>query len=194
MDAVDKQPESTARRQRAIDLRIEARLAFVSFGSIEEWFRCRVATGRRGPGGLAMKDGGLPPSRSGRRRRISMERLMKRSQVAEEAVALANQMNNAHVARLLSNTALANPIFWPGDIGMQSGTSQRRTALLTSAPENVLRELDTDPAFWCFVRDERHRFTRKRFRCSCQSEKRTLRASKRASILLQLRRRHRRAL
>jgi hypothetical protein len=37
MDAVDKQPESTAREQRAIDLRIEARLAFVSFGSIEEW-------------------------------------------------------------------------------------------------------------------------------------------------------------
>lgn len=37
MDAVDKQPFSTAREQRAIDLRIEARLAFVSFGSIEEW-------------------------------------------------------------------------------------------------------------------------------------------------------------
>src|SRR5256885_1986097 len=37
MNAVDKQPESTAREQRAIDLRIEARLAFVSFGSIEEW-------------------------------------------------------------------------------------------------------------------------------------------------------------
>jgi tetratricopeptide (TPR) repeat protein len=38
MDAVDKQPASTAREQRAIDLRIEARLAFVSFGSIEQWF------------------------------------------------------------------------------------------------------------------------------------------------------------
>lgn len=38
MDAVDKQPVSTAREQRAIDLRIEARLAFVSFGSIEQWF------------------------------------------------------------------------------------------------------------------------------------------------------------
>ena len=38
MDAVDKQPLSTAREQRAIDLRIEARLAFVSFGSIEQWF------------------------------------------------------------------------------------------------------------------------------------------------------------
>jgi class 3 adenylate cyclase/tetratricopeptide (TPR) repeat protein len=38
MDAVDKQPASTAREQRAIDLRLEARLAFVSFGSIEQWF------------------------------------------------------------------------------------------------------------------------------------------------------------
>ena len=38
MDAVDKQPASTAREQRAIDLRIEARIAFVSFGSIEQWF------------------------------------------------------------------------------------------------------------------------------------------------------------
>ena len=38
MEAVDKQPASTAREQRAIDLRIEARLAFVSFGSIEQWF------------------------------------------------------------------------------------------------------------------------------------------------------------
>jgi tetratricopeptide (TPR) repeat protein len=38
MDAVDKQPISIAREQWAIDLRIEARLAFVSFGSIEQWF------------------------------------------------------------------------------------------------------------------------------------------------------------
>ena len=38
MDSVDRQPASTAREQRAIDLRFEARLAFVSFGSIEQWF------------------------------------------------------------------------------------------------------------------------------------------------------------
>src|SRR5207245_578481 len=44
MQAVDKQPKSTLREQRAIDLRIEARLAFVSLGSIEEWF----ALGRDG--------------------------------------------------------------------------------------------------------------------------------------------------
>ncbi len=44
MKAVDRQPESTLREQRAVDLRLEARLAFVSFGNIEEWF----ALGRDG--------------------------------------------------------------------------------------------------------------------------------------------------
>jgi len=44
MDAVDKQPLSTAREQRAIDLRIDARLAFAPLGSIEQWFGlCRDA-------------------------------------------------------------------------------------------------------------------------------------------------------
>ena len=38
MDAVDKRPASTAREQRAIDLRIEARLAFATLGRIEQWF------------------------------------------------------------------------------------------------------------------------------------------------------------
>ena len=50
MDAVDKQPASTLREQRAIDLRIEARLAFVSLGSIEQWFGSwarRARGGRR---------------------------------------------------------------------------------------------------------------------------------------------------
>lgn len=39
MDSVDKLPASTAREQRAIDLRIEARLAFASLGNIEQWFK-----------------------------------------------------------------------------------------------------------------------------------------------------------
>jgi tetratricopeptide (TPR) repeat protein len=47
MDAVDKQPDSTAREQRAIDLRIEARLAFATLGRIEQWFSlCRDAEAR----------------------------------------------------------------------------------------------------------------------------------------------------
>jgi predicted ATPase/class 3 adenylate cyclase len=47
MDAVDKQPASTVREQRAIDLRIEARLAFATLGRMEQWFGlCRDAEAR----------------------------------------------------------------------------------------------------------------------------------------------------
>jgi len=44
IDAVDKLPYSIDREQRAIDLRFEARLAYISLGSIERWF----ALGRDG--------------------------------------------------------------------------------------------------------------------------------------------------
>jgi class 3 adenylate cyclase/tetratricopeptide (TPR) repeat protein len=44
MDAVDRQAESVAREQRAIDLRIESRVALGPFGKIQEWFGlCRDA-------------------------------------------------------------------------------------------------------------------------------------------------------
>jgi tetratricopeptide (TPR) repeat protein len=47
MDAVEKQPPSIEREQRAIDLRIEARLAYAPLGGIEEWFGlCRDAQAR----------------------------------------------------------------------------------------------------------------------------------------------------
>ena len=47
MDAVEKLPASSAREQRAIDLRIEARLTFAPLGSIEQWFGlCRDAEER----------------------------------------------------------------------------------------------------------------------------------------------------
>ena len=47
MDAVDKLPPSMAREQRAIDLRIEARLAFSPFGRTADWLRlCRDAEAR----------------------------------------------------------------------------------------------------------------------------------------------------
>lgn len=39
IDAVDRLPYSVEREQRAIDLRFEARLAFISLGDIEQWFR-----------------------------------------------------------------------------------------------------------------------------------------------------------
>jgi hypothetical protein len=66
MDAIDKQPISTVREQRAIDLRIEAgsrlfRSEASSNGS------ALVATVNCVPKKLAMKEGGLPRSRSGRR-------------------------------------------------------------------------------------------------------------------------------
>ena len=47
MDAVDKQAASTARERRAIDLRIEARMAFSPFGKTSEWLDlCRDAEAR----------------------------------------------------------------------------------------------------------------------------------------------------
>jgi tetratricopeptide (TPR) repeat protein len=47
MDAVDKLPDSVEREQQAIDLRIEARLAFGPLGSMEQWFGlCRDAEAR----------------------------------------------------------------------------------------------------------------------------------------------------
>jgi class 3 adenylate cyclase/tetratricopeptide (TPR) repeat protein len=47
MDAVEKLPASKAREQRAIDLRIEARMAFSPFGKTAEWLQlCRDAETR----------------------------------------------------------------------------------------------------------------------------------------------------
>ncbi|QWG14840.1 AAA family ATPase [Bradyrhizobium sediminis] len=47
IDAVDRLPDSVEREQRAIDLRIEARLALAPLGSIEQWFGlCRDAEAR----------------------------------------------------------------------------------------------------------------------------------------------------
>lgn len=47
IDAVDRLPYSIARERRAIDLRIEARLAFAPLGSMEQWFElCSDAEAR----------------------------------------------------------------------------------------------------------------------------------------------------
>lgn len=49
INAVDKLPDTVAREQQAIDLRIEARLAFAPLGSMEQWFGlCRDAEARSG--------------------------------------------------------------------------------------------------------------------------------------------------
>ena len=135
MDAVDKQPESTAREQRAIDLRIEARLAFVSFGSIQEWF-------------------GLGHDGEARSRKIGDEGRRLASiairaaalnfygtpyeaiAVAEQAVALANQMNDARWLGFVEY-GLGQSYFLAGRFRDAERHLAKATALFTSAPENV---------------------------------------------------------
>jgi class 3 adenylate cyclase/tetratricopeptide (TPR) repeat protein len=135
MDAVDKQPESTTREQRAIDLRIEARLAFVSFGSIEEWF------------GLG-RDGEARSSKIGdERRRLASIAIRAAAlnfygtpyeaiAVAEEAVALANQMNNSPWL-CFAEYGLGQSYFLAGRYRDAERHLAKATALLKSAPENV---------------------------------------------------------
>ena len=135
MDAVDKQPESTAREQRAIDLRIESRLAFVSFGSIEEWF------------GLG-QDGEARSKQIGDEgRRLASIAIRAAAlnfygtpyeaiAVAEEAVALANQMNNARWLGFVEY-GLGQSYFLAGRFRDAERHLAKAISLLTSAPENV---------------------------------------------------------
>ena len=135
MDAVDKQPESTSREQRAIDLRIESRLAFVSFGSIEEWF------------GLG-QDGEARSKQIGDEgRRLASIAIRAAAlnfygtpyeaiAVAEEAVALANQMNNARWLGFVEY-GLGQSYFLAGRFRDAERHLAKAISLLTSAPENV---------------------------------------------------------
>ena len=135
MDAVDKQPNSTAREQRAIDLRIEARLAFVSFGSIEEWF--------------ALGQDGEARSRQigDEARRLASIAIRAAAlnfygtpyeaiAVAEEAVALANQMDNSRWLGFVEY-GLGQSYFLAGRFRDAERHLAKAIALLTSAPENV---------------------------------------------------------
>jgi class 3 adenylate cyclase/tetratricopeptide (TPR) repeat protein len=135
MDAVDKQPESMAREQRAIDLRIEARLAFVSFGSIEEWF------------GLG-QDGEARSKQIGdEARRLACVAMRAAAlnfygtpyeaiAVAEEAVGLANQMNNGRWLGFVEY-GLGQSYFLAGRFRDAERHISKATELLTAAPENV---------------------------------------------------------
>ena len=135
MDAVDKQPESTAREQRAIDLRIEARLAFVSFGSIEEWF------------GLGQDGEARSREIGDEGRRLASIAIRAAAlnfygtpyeaiAVAEEAVALANQMNNARWLGFVEY-GLGQSYFLAGRFRDAERHLAKAIALLTSAPDNV---------------------------------------------------------
>lgn len=135
MDAVDKQPDSTAREQRAIDLRIEARLSFVSFGSIEEWFELgrdgearslKIGDERRRLASIAIRAAALNFHAT------PYEAIA----VAEEAVALANQMNSATWLSFVEY-GLGQSYFLAGRYRDAERHLAKATALLTKAPENV---------------------------------------------------------
>jgi len=135
MDAVDKQPASIAREQRAIDLRIEARLAFVSFGSIEQWF------------GLG-RDGEARSQKIGDEgRRLASIAIRAAAlnfhgtpyeaiALGEQAVELANQLNSKTWLAFVEY-GLGQSYFLAGryrDAGLWLGQASAR---LASAPEDV---------------------------------------------------------
>src|SRR6185369_10465103 len=135
MDAVDKQSVSIPREQRAIDLRIEARLAFAALGDIERWFElCRDAEARS------------EKIRDEERRLASMAMRAaalnfygtpyEAIAVAEEAVALANQINNTPWLCLVEY-GIGQSYFLSGRYRDAERHLAKATALLTSAPENV---------------------------------------------------------
>jgi tetratricopeptide (TPR) repeat protein len=134
MDAVDKQSVSIPREQRAIDLRIQARLAFAALGDIERWFElCRDAEARsekiqdeeRRLASMAMRAAALN----------FYGTPYEAIAVAEKAVTLANQMNNTPWLCLVEY-GLGQSYFLSGRYRDAERHLAKATALLTSAPEN----------------------------------------------------------
>jgi class 3 adenylate cyclase/tetratricopeptide (TPR) repeat protein len=135
MDAVDKQPASTSREQRAIDLRIEARLAFASLGKIEQWFGlCRDAETRSEKIGdedrrlasiamraAAMNFHGTP---------------YEAITAAEQAVELANRLNNVTWLSFVEY-GLGQSYFLSGRYRDAEKWLGLASARLVDAPENV---------------------------------------------------------
>jgi class 3 adenylate cyclase/tetratricopeptide (TPR) repeat protein len=135
MDAVEKQPHSVAREQRAIDLRIEARLAYVSLGDIEQWF------------GLG-RDGETRSEKIGDEgRRLASIAIRAAAlnfygtpyeaiTVAEKAVALANQSNNRTWLGF-AEYGLGQSCFLAGKYRDADHWLGRACDRLASEPENV---------------------------------------------------------
>ena len=135
MDAVDKLPASTAREQRAIDLRIEARLAFASLGNIEQWFDlCRDAEAR------SEKIGD-------ERRRLASVAIRAAAlnfygtpyeaiTAGEQAVELANQSNDVTWLGF-AEYGLAQSYFVAGRYRDAEIWLKKAAARLSRAPENV---------------------------------------------------------
>jgi tetratricopeptide (TPR) repeat protein len=135
IDAVDKLPYSVEREQRAIDLRIEARLAFISLGSIEQWF------------GLG-RDGELRAKKIGdESRRLASIAIRAAAlnfystpyeaiEAGEEAVALAERLGAAAWMGY-AEYGLGQAYFVGGRYREAKTFLDRASARLTTAPENV---------------------------------------------------------
>jgi class 3 adenylate cyclase/tetratricopeptide (TPR) repeat protein len=135
MDAVDKLPASTAHEQRAIDLRIEARLAYLSLGSIEQWFGLgrdaedrseKIGDERRRLASIAIRAAALnfygTPYEA-----IS---------AGEQAVALANQLDDMTWLSF-SEYGLGQAYFIAGRYRDSERVLNKAIARLVHAPENV---------------------------------------------------------
>lgn len=135
MEAVDKLPFSIAREQRAIDLRIQARLAYVSLGDIEQW----LSLGRDGEARAAEigDEGRRLASIAIRAAALNFYGTPYEAITAsEEAVALANRLNN-RTWLAFAEYGLGQAYFVSGryrDAGRLVGQACAR---LASAPEEV---------------------------------------------------------
>ena len=135
MDAVDKLPASTAREQRAIDLRIEARLAFAALGNIEQWFGlCRDAEARsekivdepRRLAAIAIRAAALN----------FYGTPYEAITAGEQAVALAHQLNDLTWLGF-AEYGLGQAYFLAGRYRDAELQLKQASARLASAPENV---------------------------------------------------------
>jgi class 3 adenylate cyclase/tetratricopeptide (TPR) repeat protein len=135
IDAVDRLPGSVEREQRAIDLRIEARLALAPLGSIEQWFGlCRDAEARSEKIGdeqrrlasivakaVALNFYGAP---------------FEAIPASEQAVALANASANT-VWLSYAEYVLGQAYFIAGRYRDAERLLNQASGRLASAPENV---------------------------------------------------------
>jgi class 3 adenylate cyclase/tetratricopeptide (TPR) repeat protein len=135
IQAVDRLPDSVRREQRAIDLRIEARLAFAPLGSMEQWFGlCRDAEAR------SEKIGD-----EGRRLASIVAKAVALNfygtpfegvTASEQAVALANASANTEWLGY-AEYVLGQAHFIAGRFREAKMSLDQASARLASAPENV---------------------------------------------------------
>jgi class 3 adenylate cyclase/tetratricopeptide (TPR) repeat protein len=135
MDAVDKLPFSTARERRAIDLRIEARLAFGPFGRMKEWFGlCRDAEARSETIG---DEGRRLASIAMRAAASNFYGTPYEAMTAgEEAVALARKLDNATWLGF-AEYGLGQSCFLAGKYRAAEQWLEQASARIAGAPENV---------------------------------------------------------